>query len=293
MTKSQSQQQDQRQEVEWAELLLRRFHKAAEVFEKAREYNRSHGIDENLSKRYINYSKPLEQRKIERFLNRVTNVDTNEWNTMTYLKATNQVARGIETEYDNVKYPRIELYQLYRIKTRSSNQEFLKRRIMIYGLGNNGKEIGISVDLDFEQIPSIEYVPLTETIQAGSEYEESGYGRRTIAKVSNDNGIYSGIETAKVTYVTPFSVETVQDFIKDARGGFTDPDGTSLVFKDENKSHRCSIKSLEQFCNPSFDQVMTEVSRKEPSIDVKDLIRQLKTEDIIGKDADKKQPPYQ
>jgi hypothetical protein len=91
------------------------FQKAEEVFEKAREYNRSKGYVESLSKAYINYNEPLPQRKYERFLNQVTNPDTGAWNTMKYLKATNQVARGIESEFDDVSYPRIELYQLFII----------------------------------------------------------------------------------------------------------------------------------------------------------------------------------
>jgi hypothetical protein len=277
MTSKGKQPEDQEPEIDWAELLLRRFRKAEEVFEKAREYNRSHGFDERLSKAYTNYSKPLAQKSYERFLDSVTNVDTGEWNTIKYLRATKQISRVIESEFEDVSYPRVELLKIIRIKTQSGG-DFIYRVLNLVGLGRTGKEITQFVDdIDLEKIPAVEYIPLpVETIQ-GSGYEEEGYGRTMIASVSNDNKIYSGIETAKTTYLVPMSEQTIREWIKDVKS-FVGPNATALVLKDENASHRTSARSLEEFLMP-FDETFKRHMAPQTNINLKDLVDQLKPKD--------------
>jgi hypothetical protein len=287
MTKiSQPQSQQQDQEIDWAELLLRRFRKAEEVFEKARSFNRSKGYDEQLSKAYIRYEKPFQQRIYERWLAQVTNPDTGQFNTMKMLKTAGIVARG-ESEFDNKTYPRIELFQLHRIKTHSG-QEYLRRVMMWYGLSQKGTEISRFVnDIDVEIIPAISYVPLEDSIQVGRMAEEESYryGKRTIAKVENDNGIYSGIETGKTIFITPFTAEAVQEAIKYARGSFDDHyNGCTLELIDENKQHPIAVKSLEEFMQP-FDIIWKKTQQPPTNINLKDLVDQLKP----NKDAEQQE----
>jgi hypothetical protein len=289
---SKSKQLTEDQGIDWAEVLLRRFKKADEVFQQARQFNRDHGISDEVSKQYINYSKPLPQREYERFLNQVTNEDTGAWNTMSYLKATNQVSRKIESEFDGVVYPKVEILKIIRIKTRTG--DFIYRVLNLIGLGKSGKEIVQFVDdIDIEKIPACEYVKLpTQTIPAGAEYEEEGYGK-TVASVSNDNRMYTGIETAKTTYLVPFSEQTIREWLNDARGDITDPDGTLLVLKNEDAKTRYSIKILEQFLNPSVDQLWNQVSTPPKTVNEDDLRRLGKLfrgEDKTDNDNGKEQP---
>jgi hypothetical protein len=286
---SKSKQLPEDQGTDWAEVLLRRFKKADEVFQQARQFNRDHGISDEVSKQYINYSKPLPQREYERFLNQCTNEHTGAWNTMSYLKATNQVSRKIESEFDGVVYPKVEILKIIRIKTRTG--DFIYRVLNLIGLGKSGKEINQFVDdIDLEKIPACEYVTLpAQTIPAEAEYEEEGYGR-TIASVSNDNKMYTGIETAPTTYLQPIDEQVIREWLKDARGSITDPDGTSLVLKNENSKIRYGIKSLEQFLNPSVDSLWNQVNTPPKAWSDSDVEKfgKLFREDKTNADADNK-----
>jgi hypothetical protein len=191
---SKSKQLTEDQGIDWAEVLLRRFKKADEVFQQARQFNRDHGISDEVSKQYINYNKPLPQREYERFLNQCTNEDTGAWNTMSYLKATNQVSRKIESEFDGVIYPKVEILKIIRIKTRTG--DFIYRVLNLIGLGKSGKEISQFVDdIDRERIPACEYVTLpAQSIPSGAEYEEEGF--REDATLSDSHKVPENLDNS-------------------------------------------------------------------------------------------------
>jgi hypothetical protein len=189
----------------------------------------------------------------------------------------------------------VELLKIIRIKTKSG-EDYIYRVLNLIGLGKSGKEIVQFVDdIDLLKIPTVEYIPLpVTTIQAGSEYEEEGYGRTMMAKVSNDNKMYTGIETAPTTYLVPFSEQTIREWLKDARGSITDPEGTSLTLKNENSKTRYSIKTLEQFLNPSIDQLWNQVSTPPKTMNEDDLRRlgKLFRGDDDNANTNKEQQPY-
>jgi hypothetical protein len=129
----------------------------------------------------------------------------------------------------------------------------------------------------------------------GDDNDIPGYGK-TIAQVRNTNLIYTDQEEGRIVYDTPFTEATVLEAAKYARGSFNDRNnGCSLALTDESRSRNSySVFSLDQFLQP-FDQVWEELTRpKDKGVDVKDLIKQLQDEKLLGKskDANEAGNPY-
>jgi hypothetical protein len=213
---------------------------------------------------------------------------------MDFLKAKKIVAR-IDSPYDGIQYPRREMFQLYRIKNQSGG--YLNRREMWYGLNVEGKEINIYVEtLDDHRDLQIVYPKLEDPNQTrymGDDDNIPGYGK-TIAQVRNTNIMYTDQEEGRIVYDTPFTEEAVGEAVKYARGAFDDRNnGCALEFIDTSKSTNNSISvfSLEQFLQP-FDQVWEELNRTKDKVDVKDLIKQLQDEKLLG-NSKEASPPYQ
>jgi hypothetical protein len=288
MTSKGKQPEDKEPEIDYEYMLLKRFRIVESVIEEARKYNKEHGIDEQTSNANVVFTKTNKQKSYERWLKQCINPDTNQFYTMDFLKAKKIVAR-IDSPYDGIQYPRREMFQLYRIKEQSG--EYLNRREMWYGLNVEGKEINIYVEtLDDHRDLQIVYPKLEDLNQTrymGDGDDIPGYGK-TLAKVRNTNLIYTDQEEGRIVYDTPFSEAAVLEAAKYARGSFYDRNnGCALAFTDKSRSgNSYSVFSLDQFLQP-FDQVWDELTRpKDKGVDVKDLIRQLRDENMLGKGKD-------
>jgi hypothetical protein len=294
MTSKGKQPEDQEPEIDYEDMLLKRFRVVESVIEEARKFNKEHGIDEQTSNANIVFNKTRKQKKYERWLKQCINPDTNQFYTMDFLKAKKIVAR-IDSPYDGIQYPRREMFQLYRIKNQS--REYLNRREMWYGLDVSGKETGIYVEtLDNHMDLQIIYPKLEDPNQTrymGDDDNIPGYGK-TIAQVRNTNIMYTDQEEGRIVYDTPFTESAVLEAAKYARGAFNDRNnGCSLALTDESRSRNSySVFSLDQFLRP-FDELYEELTRPpKDKVDVKDLIKQLKDEELLGKSKEAN-PPYQ
>jgi hypothetical protein len=286
------------QEVDWSKLLLLRFKKADAELQKAHDYNQSKGISKELERQYISYIKPMQQKSYERFLHSVINDDTGEWYNIKYLRATKQISKSIESEFEDREYPRVELYRIIRVKTKT-NEDCIYRILNLIGLNRKGVEIAEAVDdVDLERIPKIKYEPLpVQTIPSGAEYEEDGYGKTMVASLVNHELMYHGTEIAQPKYLVPFSEDTIRQWISEGQEHLhADPyNGINFAIKKEGELKSYSIKTLEQFLTPSFDQLYEQVSQPPKTINEEDLRRLgkiFKGEDNGNKDNGKEQQPY-
>jgi hypothetical protein len=280
----------------YEDLLLKRYRIVESVIEEARKFNSDHGIDDATSKANAVFTKTNQQKKFERFLKQCVNPTTNKFYTMEFLKA-KQIVSGIDSQYDGRQYPRREMFQLYRIKEQSG--EYLMRREMWYGLNVEGKELSMYVEtLDDHRELQIEYVKEENHNQVrymGVDDDVPGYGK-TIAKVRNTNMIYTDQEEGKLVYDTIFSQEAVDEALKHARGKINDHNnGLSLGFIDgiSGSKNSATIPSIERFLEEPFDKVFQETIRPKDKVDIKDLVKQLRDEELLGKSKEIKENPYQ
>jgi hypothetical protein len=275
-------------EIDYENLLLKRFRIVGETIEVAKIFNQEHGIDDATSRANAVLTKTNKQKKYERWLRQVRNPDTGRFYTMEFLKA-KQLVAGLDSPYDGIQYPRREMFQLYRIKQEPN--EYLMRREMWYGLGVDGKEFGIYVEtLDDHRELQITYSKLEESNQTrymGDDDVIPGYGK-TIAQVRNTNRMYTDQEEGTLVYDTPFSEAAVEEAVKYARGSFSDRNnGCALGLIDSSKSTNNSISvfDLQLFLQP-FDKVWEELNRPKDKVDVKDLIKQLQAEKLLDRNKD-------
>lgn len=294
MTSKSKRLEDQQTEIDYEDMLLKRFRITESVIEEAKKFNRDHGIDEATSKANVVFNKTNRQKKYERFLKQCKNPDTNQWYDMSYLKAKKLVA-NIPSPYDGIQYPKRECFQLYRRK--ESTGEFLNRRETWYALDITGKEISLYVEtLDNHMDLQIQYPRLEnpdKTRYMGEEEDIPGYGK-TVAQVRNTNPIYTDQEEGTLVYDTPFSEEAVFEAVKYARGAYDDRNnGCALALVDKSRSgNSYSVFNLDQFLRP-FDELWTELTQPpKDKVDVKDLIKQLQNEKLLGGNKEAS-PPYQ
>lgn len=286
MTSKSKQPEDLGPEIDYENMLLKRYRIVEEVIEVARNFNKEHNIDEQTSKANVVFNKTNRQKEYERFLKQCINPDTNEWYTMDFLKAKRIVAR-IPSPYDGIQYPRREMFNLSR--RMESSGEYLDRKEMWYGMNAEGKEISMYVEtLDHHMDLQIQYTKLEDPNRVrymGEEEEIPGYGK-TVAQVSNTNRIYTDQEEGILVWDTPFTQEAVLEAIKNARGAFDDRNNgcaLSIIDKSRDSGHSYSVFSLEQFQEP-FDQLFEKLSQPpKDKVDVKDLIRQLQDEKLLNK----------
>jgi hypothetical protein len=214
---------------------------------------------------------------------------------MEFLKAKKLVA-NIPSPYDGVRYPKRSMFQLSRRK--ESTGEYLDRRETWFALDITGKEISLYVEtLDNHMDLQIQYPKLEnpdKTRYMGEEEELPGYGK-TVAQVSNTNRIYTDQEEGTLVWDTPFTQEAVMEAAKNARGAYDDRNNgcaLSIIDKSRDLGHSFSVFSLEQFLQP-FDQLFEKLSQPpKDKIDVKDLIKQLQDEKLLGSSKESS-PPYQ
>jgi hypothetical protein len=252
--------------IDWASKILERFHKADKVFQEAYDYNQSKGISKELEKQYVSYTKPQVQRKYERFLNSVINSDTGEWHNIRFLRTSRQIGKSIESEFSDREYPRVELYRVVRIKTKAKEDRIF-RCLNLIGLNIKGEEVSLYIDdCDLEKIPTIKFQPLPlQTVQAGSDFEEGGFGRTSIAAITNHEPMFHGTEIAPPKYLVPFSEDTIREWMEEGKDRIhADPyNGVNLTVTDESQHYlrnSYTVKTLEEFLTPSVDELYTRLS---------------------------------
>jgi hypothetical protein len=299
---SKGKQPTEDQGTDWAELLLSRFKKVDAVFQKAYDDNRSKGISKELEKQYISYTKPMQQKSYERFLNRVINPDTGEWYNIKFLRASKQISKSIDSEFEGREYPRVELYNIIRIKTKA-NEDRIFRCFNLVALDIKGNETAQYVnDTELERIPKIKYEQLpVQTIQAGSDFEEDGYGRSTVATITNHERMFHGTEVAPPKYLVPFSEQTIREWLEEGKNRLYDNPyqgvgGVAFSVVDESNPNRSySVKSLEDFLDPSIDSLYTRLSSPPKTINEEDLRRLgkiFKGDDKTDNDKEHTGTPY-
>jgi hypothetical protein len=272
-------QPEDNQEIDWAKLILRRFKKAEAVLQQARDYNQSNGISKELERQYISWTKPQVQKKYENFLNSVINPDTGEWNNIKFLRTSKQISKTIESDYDGREYPRVELYQIIRIKTKA-NEDRIYRCLNLIGLNIKGEEVALYVDdCDLERIPRITYPTLpVQTVQAGSDFEQDGFGRTSVAKITNHEPAFHGTEIAPTKYLVPFSEQTIREWLEEGKNRLRDDpyNGCHFAVHDESQHYlrnSYSVKTLEEFLTPSIDELYTKLSTPPRTFNEDDLRR--------------------
>jgi hypothetical protein len=297
-SKSKLEDQDSEPKVDYAELLLTHYTRAEELIEKAKEFNRKSGLPEELMEAYINYTEPAGKEKYLNWIKDCTSERNNKFWDMNMLKSAAFVSDE-DTPLDQNSYPRRELFQLYRVKP--SKGEFLRRTEMWYGLKQDGTEKSLGVgDLDFFIEPHITYEYADPGLTYTSFNPRSTESRKTIgigpskkrvAKMATDYH-YRKNEFGTLTYITPFSAETVQEALRYQRGAFDNTNsGTALMLMKEEGGHTTSVSTLEDFLAPSFDEIFKRQSQPAENINVKDLVDQLRSNK--GLDLTEKAKPYQ
>jgi hypothetical protein len=264
------------QGIDWETLLLQRFKRADAELQKAHDHNSSKGISKELERQYISYTKPQAQQKYERFLHSVINPDTGEWYDIKFLRATKQLNKSIDSDFEGRTYPRVELYRIIRVLSKNK-EDCIFRCLNLIGLNAKGQEVAEYVDdVDLERIPKIKFEPLpAQTIPSGSEYEEDSYGKTMIATLVNHELMYHGTEIAPTKYLVLFSEDTIRQWISEGQEHLhADPyNGINFAIKKEGEHKSYTVKTLEQFLTPSFDQLFEQVSQPPKTINEEDLRR--------------------
>lgn len=277
--------QDSGPKIDYVELLLSHYTKAEEIIEKAEEFNRKSGLPEELMTAYINYTVPSGKEKYLNWIAECTSEQNGKFWNMNMLRAAAHISDE-ETERDNVEYPRRELFQLYRVQT-SSKKEFLYRMEMWHGLKTDSTERSLYVeDLDYYIEPNISYPYADPGLTYTSFNPRSTESRKTVglppgkmrvAKLAT-NVLYPKNEMGKRVWTTPFSAEAVTQALTYQRGELNDHNnGTALMLKKEGVSNPVTVTTLEDFLNPSFDDIFKRQSSPAESVNVKDLVEQLRS----------------
>jgi hypothetical protein len=272
-----------------AQLLLSRYKKVEDIIERSREENRKIGLPESFQRFYIDYNPGVGRyRKYQQWLDAVTN-QNGQFNTMLMLKSIKAVKNEESPHLDNVSYPRRELHNIHRIKTRDG-QEVLQSGEMWYGLGIDGKERSVWVeDLQTYCEPIVESIPIDPQIRIGylddpqtrdnRQYQALVAKNVKLLRVSNYDPMFTANERGNLIHTTPFSREAVEDLIRDSKpkGAFDDKyNGTMLSLKRGGVIQTYPVNDLDTFCAP-FDELWTRLSAPAHQVDLEALANKLKS----------------
>ena len=272
-----------------AQLLLARYKRVEDIIERCRDENRKIGLPESFMKFYVDYSDNVGRYvKYQKFLDQVCNQD-GKFYTMPMLKAIRAVKNEVSLHLDGVSYPRRELYNIHRIKTKDG-QEILRSGEMWYGLGVDGMEKNVWVeDLQTFCEPIIESILPDPQLRIGhaeephtaenKQYQTLVAKKVKLLKVTNHNHMFTATEQGNLTYTTQFSRAAVEQLISEAtpKGAFDDKyNGTSLSLGREGVGQSYSIFDLETFCAPSFDELWKKLSTPAPQVDLDVLAEKMK-----------------
>jgi hypothetical protein len=96
-----------------------------------------------------------------------------------------------------------------------------------------------------------------------------------VATLVNHETMYHGTEIAPTKYLVPFSEDTIREWIQAGQEHLhADPyNGISFSVKKEGDLKSYTIKTLDQFLTPSFDQLFEQVSQPTKTINEEDLRR--------------------
>jgi hypothetical protein len=267
MTK-QSQAHVSPEEKPTAELLLRRFRLMDDIVADVRKKNIEAGLDPKLMGYYIMYDSDdtPEKKKYLNWLAKVTNKKTGKFNQVADLKARDLIPEEELSEHEGKIFPYRRLDALHKIKT-LDGKLWLMRFETWFGLDAAGQEQHTSVvDLDYIKKPAVIY----ERIPKNPE-ERDGPTIR-VGKILT-HLVFTAEQPGNKTYLTPYSVEKVQEFLKYAGPLDNHGNGTALILEKEGVSHPVSA-TYDQFLAEDFDSTFERINR--PTPDFKDFYKEYK-----------------
>lgn len=233
------------------------------IIEEARRENRKSGVSlkdrttgKDITEDYLNdlikYETTYEQKRMDRFLSRVKNPQTNEYWQMQVLKLSG-VITNTESAFDHKTYPLQFTDQILRVKL-PNNSEWLKSRSTLIGLDRLGNEVGLSItDPEIYERPILTY-----------EYVHSD-PTDTTSKL-----VRVGRTTARneTVYTLPFNGENFDKLYAMGRDWSQENAGISLgIIKAGYSTPSYNITDVGRFRNENFDELYTWCATPKFSLD--------------------------
>jgi hypothetical protein len=201
MTKQANEEHEEKQTID---LLLRRYKIMDELVEKVKQDNIRAGVEDNpnVMKQFLPWTDFVQRRiKYNGWISAVTNPKNGKFNDVKYLRRRELIEEDQAVEHESKTYPYRKLDSLYRIKTPDGKQ-YLMRLEGWYGLDMNGEEKRISVnEIDFYVKPTVRYDRIPKDPK-----EPNGPSIRVGSIVPNNGGDAVG----EKVYLTPYSIEKVK-----------------------------------------------------------------------------------
>jgi hypothetical protein len=262
------------------ELLLRRFKLMQQFIDKVKQTNLDAGLDRKYASYYLDYPEPFEKTRYEKWLAAVTNPKRpGKFWQIADLKAADLIPEDEENENEGKTYPYRRLSSLIKIKNKDGI--WLQRMEQWVGLTSEGQEKTCPVvDLDYYVKPPLEYqrIPKDPTNKNGPTIRV-GFIRPQAFSVEQPG------QTR--VYITPYSKEKVDEFLKYAAGPINQRDGTSLALIKEGVNPVSA--TYEQFTSDEdFDTLFDSIRR--PAPEFKDFLNDMKKQAKKAAEADDGNP---
>ena len=283
MTNKQTQATAVPEEKPSVELLRRRFKLSDEFIESIRQDNVNAGVDSSYDFVQWRGSEFMERREVENFISKVTDKKRpgHFWQ-ISDLKARGLIPKEETSEYENITYPYRKLNCLFKIKLAGDGRLVLMRFETWFGLDLNGQEVHRSFDfIDYYSKPRIEYDRVPVNPQDGTE----GQTARVKIVRNPDNHENNLLKE----WITPYSREKVDEFLKYAAGPLNEPNGTALCLKKEGVTNEVSA-TYEQFIAEDFDGTFERI--RTPTPDFKEFLGDLKKKAKQTAEDDNGSNPY-
>jgi hypothetical protein len=277
MTNKQSQAHIEPEEKPTVELLMRRFKLMNPIVEVIRKANIDAGLDPKLMGYYIMYDSndSTEKKKYLNWLAKVTNKKTGKFNQVADLIARDLIPEEELSEHEGKIFPYRRLDSLTKIMT-GDKKLWLSRTETWFGLDAAGQEQHTSVvDLDYYKKPAVTY----ERIPKNPE-ERDGPTIR-VGKIMT-HLVFTAEQPGNKTYLTEYSPERVQEFLKYAGPLDNHVNGTALILEKEGVTHPVSA-TLEQFLAEDFDQTFERI--RAPAPDFNNFYKEYKKAKEAAEDA--------
>jgi hypothetical protein len=265
-----------------ADLLLRRFKLMDEIVEDVRKKNIEAGLDPKLMGYYIMYDSEdsAEKKRYLMWLAKVTNKRTGKFHQIKDLKARELIPEDEESEHEGKTYPYRTLSALSKVKT-GDGKLWLMRHERWYGLDAAGQEVTLPVlDLDYYQKPVVTYERIPK-----DPGDPNGPSIR-VGKIMT-HLVFTAEQPGNKTYLTPYSKEKVEEFLKYAGPLDNHGNGTSLSMIKEGSGANPVGATYDQFIAEDFDTTFDRIRAPEP--DFKDFYKNYKKAKEAAKDDEQ---PY-
>ena len=210
-----------------------------EIVAEVRKKNVESGLDPKLMSYYIIYDSDdtPEKKKYLNWIAKVTNKKTGKFNQVADLKARELIPEEELSEHEGKTYPYRRLDSLTKVKTYDGNLWLLRQETW-FGLDAAGQEQHTSVvDLVYYKKPAVPREPDGPSIRVG----------KIITHM-----VYTAEQPGPKTYLTPYSKELADQFLKYGSPKDNHGNGTALILEKENVSHPVSA-TYEQFLSEDFD----------------------------------------